>query len=76
MVKAGAVLNLKDLKEPTVVILQSKTQPDGVVHQVTLDPAKVRGPFVRLGDTKGDELNGWVFPANLYIHVVLGDGNG
>ena len=71
MVKVGAILNLKDLKEPTVVILQSRTQEDGVVHQVTLDPSKVRGPFIRLGDTKGDELNGWAFPENLFIYAVL-----
>lgn len=31
----------------------------GVFYQVLLDPDKINGVFIRLGDNDGDELMGW-----------------
>ena len=53
-------------------MVQLKHQPPGVVHQVTLDPEKVRGELIRLGEWVGDEARGWQFIGNVGVVVVLG----
>jgi len=61
-----------------------------VIHQVVLDPGKVKAvsgaevggktPFlIRLGEWPGDQINGWQWMDNIAVLVVLGrasrDGN-
>lgn len=60
------------LSEPIMCVVQLKHQRDGVVHQVVLDPAKVKDGLIRLGDWPGDEANGWQLTANVTVLAVLG----
>lgn len=60
------------LAEPTLCVVQLKHQAPGVVHQVTLDPAKIKGELIRLGEWPGDEANGWQVIANVGVLVKLG----
>ena len=53
-------------------MVQLKHQPQGVVHQVVIDPAKIRDGLIRLGDWPGDEANGWQYVDNLTVLLVLG----
>lgn len=79
-------LNLADLDKAYLVIVQLKTQPPGVIHQVTLRPDKVKTDYqpcpcghgklqrsvIRFGETPGDEAAGWQSPHNVEIISVLG----
>ena len=50
------------MKLPTrmsLAIVHLPSQQPSVIHQVVLDPAKVRGDLIRLGDYPGDEAVGW-----------------
>ena len=60
------------LKQPTCCVVQLRHQPQGVVHQVVLDPAKVRGELIRIGDWAGDEAAGWQYLGNVRVILVLG----
>ena len=60
------------LDEPTCCVVQLKTQPPGVVHQVVLDPAKEKGAIIRLGEWPGDEAFGWQIIENVVVLVKLG----
>ena len=67
------------MKAPTqaiVAVVQMRTQPPGVIHQVTIRPDKVKqtdhGPIIRLGETPADELNGWVSLEAIDVVCVLG----
>lgn len=66
------LLNIAELDQAYVAIVQHFTQPQGVIHQVTLRPDKVRGNLIRLGETQGDELVGWNYPANVMVLEILG----
>ena len=59
-------------KEPTLCVVQLKHQPQGVVHQVVIDPAKMRDGLIRLGEWPGDEANGWQYMDNMVVLLVLG----
>lgn len=66
---------IADLDRAYVAVVQLGTQPQSVIHQVTLRPDKVhRGvmPVIRLGETAGDEILGWQHPENICIVAVLG----
>ena len=58
--------------EPTLCVVQLKHQPQGVVHQVVIDPAKIRDGLIRLGDWPGDEAYGWQWIDNLTVLIMLG----
>ena len=60
------------LTEPTLCVVQLKHQAPGVIHQVVLDPAKMRDGLIRLGDWPGDEANGWQYVDNVQVLLVLG----
>jgi len=77
------VKGLGGLTEPVCCVVQLATQPVGVVHQVVLDPGKVKAvvgaevggktPFlIRLGEWPGDEARGWQWMENIVTLVVLG----
>lgn len=57
---------------PVCAVVQLKHQAPGVVHQVVLDPAKVKGALIRLGEWPGDEAFGWQYLSNVTIVVPLG----
>ena len=80
-------LNLEQLEEPTVAVVQLRTQPPGVIHQVMLRPDKVkqtmrqcslghahRSAVIMVGETQGDQASGWQFPENVLVVAVLGKG--
>lgn len=58
-----------------MAIIQHFTQRDGVIHQVTLRPDKVKDGLIRLGETPGDELAGWNYPKSITVVSVLGTGH-
>lgn len=60
-------------QKPIVAVVQLATQPKGVIHQVILRPDKVKGGLIRLGETPGDEANGWVFLGSIDVIEILGD---
>ena len=47
-------------------------QNPGLLFQVIIDPKKVNGEFIRLGDYGGDELTGWKRWENIDIVHILG----
>lgn len=60
------------LTEPVCCVVQLKHQPPGVVHQVTLDPAKIKGELIRIGEWPGDEARGWQVIGNVAVLTILG----
>ena len=42
------------------------------MHQVVLDPAKMRDNLIRIGDWPGDEATGWQYIGNIFIVIILG----
>ena len=60
------------LTEPTCCVVQLSHQHAGVVHQVVLDPAKIKGELIRLGEWPGDEARGWQMIGNVAVLAVLG----
>lgn len=68
----GGVAESFSLTEPICCVVQLTHQKPGVVHQVTLDPEKVKDGLIRLGEWPGDEANGWQMITNVRILVVLG----
>ena len=61
-----------NLNEPTCCVVQLMHQPPGVVHQVTLDPAKIKDGLIRIGEWPGDEARGWQHMGNVTVLCVLG----
>jgi len=59
--------------KPIVAVVSLLTQPPGVLHQVILRPDKVKGDLIRLGETPGDEANGWMRLGDITVVCVLGD---
>ncbi len=59
-------------QEPTLCVVQLKHQMPGVVHQVVIDPAKIRYCLIRLGEWPGDEANGWQLCENITVLLVIG----
>ena len=57
---------------PTLAVVQLATQPPNVLHQVVLRPDKVKGDLIRLGETPGDEANGWLRLGDVTIVQTLG----
>lgn len=55
-----------------VAVIQSRTQPPGVLQQVTIRPDKVKDQIIRLGETIADEYNGWLRLEDITIMTVLG----
>ena len=60
------------LTEPTLCVVQLKHQAPGVIHQVVLDPAKMRDGLIRIGEWPGDEAHGWQYMDNVTVLAVLG----
>jgi hypothetical protein len=52
--------------------VQLRHQAPGVIHQVVLDPAKIKDGLIRLGDWPGDEAVGWQHLENVTVLVILG----
>jgi hypothetical protein len=48
------------------------TERPGVLHQVVLDPAKLKDGLIRLGEWPGDEFRGWKRLEDVQIISVLG----
>lgn len=74
MIEQDLALDLSKLAEPTVAVVQLRTQAKGVLHQVTLDPSKIHQPsqLILLGETPGDQAFGWIDPENIIVRAVLG----
>lgn len=85
MLKQGQ-LNLDDLDQPYAAVVQLRTQPQGVIHQVVLRPDKIKkiqricqyghahdSGLIVLGETFGDQAAGWQYPENVYVVAVLGE---
>src|SRR3990167_9355402 len=60
------------LSEPTLCVVQLAHQAPGVVHQVVLDPAKIKDGLIRIGEWPGDEAHGWQLIGNVGVLVKLG----
>lgn len=60
-------------EKPILAVVQLATQPKGVIHQVVLRPGKVKGGLIRLGETPGDEANGWQHLGAIEIVEILGE---
>ena len=58
--------------EPTCCVVQLRHQQPGVIHQVVLDPAKMKNGLIRIGEWPGDEAHGWQHMENVTVLVVLG----
>ena len=58
--------------EPTLCVVQLRHQAPGVIHQVVLDPQKMRDGLIRLGEWPGDEAHGWQHMENVCVLTVLG----
>ena len=59
--------------KPIVAVVQLATQPPHVLHQLILRPDKVKGDLIRLGETPGDEANGWLRLGDITVICVLGN---
>lgn len=70
----GLELNLSRLECDICAVVKLKTQPPGVLQQVTLSPGKVSasGSLIRLGETPGDEALCWIEPHNVIVVEILG----
>ena len=63
------------MKKPTEMIcavIHASTQAPSVLHQVVIDPEKVKGNIIRLGDYPGDEYVGWLNLQHIDVIEVLG----
>ena len=60
------------LTEPICCVVQLSHQALGVIHQVVLDPAKIKDSLIRLGDWPGDQAHGWQVIGNVAVLAVLG----
>ena len=60
------------LTEPICCVVQLSHQAPGVIHQVVLDPAKIKDALIRLGDWPGDQAHGWQVIGNVAVLAVLG----
>ena len=82
------ILNIGDLDQAYTVVIQIRHQPQGVFHQVTLRPDKVKqtmrqcsmGEFhksalIMIGETPGDQASGWQLPENINVLTVLGSAH-
>ena len=58
--------------EPTCCVVQLRHQAPGVIHQVVLDPAKMKDGLIRLGEWPGDEAHGWQHLENVTVLTILG----
>ena len=58
--------------EPTLCVVQLRHQAPGVIHQVVLDPAKMKDGLIRIGEWPGDEAHGWQHMENVCVLTILG----
>ena len=63
---------MKPPKEMVCVVAHVASQAPAVFHQFVIDPGKVKGELIRLGDYPGDEYVGWQRLQNIDIIEVLG----
>ena len=65
-----------NLSEPLCCVVHLSHQHPDVVHQVVLDPAKVKQgedcTLIRLGDWPGDEARGWQVIGSFSVLAILG----
>ena len=71
-----------DLTHPICAVVQLAHQPPGIIHQVVLDPGKVKAVagevagrtplLIRLGEWPGDEARGWQYVDNVLVLATLG----
>ena len=71
------IKGIGELSTPICAVVHLSHQMAGVVHQVVLDPAKVKlgeddVVLIRLGDWPGDEARGWQLIGNVRVVAVLG----
>ena len=76
------LLDIEQLDRPYYVVVQLATQANGVMHAVILRPDKVRrkreeggADLIVLGESPGDQANGWQLPQNVYVVAVLGEAH-
>ena len=43
-----------------------------MIHQIVLDPVKIKGDLIRIGEWPGDEARGWQVIGNVAVLAVLG----
>lgn len=55
-----------------ICIVHVAGQMPGVIHQVALRKDKLRGNLIRLGETPGDEFQGWRRCSDIEIIAILG----
>lgn len=70
------IKDIGELNEPICCVIQLLTQMQGVLHQVVLDPEKVKvegeHTLIRIGEWPGDEARGWVLLPYMQVVCVLG----
>lgn len=65
-------LDLETLDRAYVCVVKLGWEQRPVLYQVTLRPDKIHDGVIRLGETQGDEINGWQYPESLQVISVLG----
>ena len=68
----GPITDLNSLDADYVVIAHFAGQFPDVLHQVALRRDKITQGLIRIGETPGDELNGWRRPEGINVIAVLG----
>ena len=76
------LLDIEQLDKPYYAVVQLATQAPGVMHAVILRPDKVRrqsekggADLIVLGESPGDQANGWQLPQNVYVVAVIGEAH-
>ena len=74
--KTASTEFFSSLEQPMCCVIQLRQEREGVVHQVVLDPGKMKrtthSNIIRLGEWCGDEAAGWKYLPDISIVVVLG----
>lgn len=61
------------IEQPIMAIVHLMTQPQGVLHQVTIRKDKISPKgMIRFGETPGDEASCWIDPEYVTVVEVLG----
>ena len=78
-------LDVEQLDQPYYCVVQIRHQPPGVLHSVILRPDKItqtmrqcsmghyhRSQVIVIGESPGDQAQGWQYPDNIYVVAILG----
>lgn len=61
------------ITNPIVAVIHLAIDPPPVLRQVILRGDKRKGDLIRLGETPGDEANGWIRLSDIEVITILGD---